>query len=154
MKTTVAILFVLLITGFATAQGSLQFSQAKVVSSIQTVPAGKVWKVTSVYGQDYTCVFLYSGSYQYHGKYLASGFKINGVNVFSYKTWIQQLYEPGCTTKINGVDWNTIAQLTTVDLNNVPNNGNIFPVWLPAGTTLEGLGANTFLSVVEFNVIP
>lgn len=140
--------------GSALAQGTLQFGQAKIVSSIQTVPAGKVWKVTSVYGQDQPCVFLYSGSYQYHGKYITAGFRINGVAIYSYKNWIQQLYEPGCTTKITGVTWQTIADLTTVDLTNVPNNGNIFPMWLPAGTTLEGLGPNTFLSVIEFNIIP
>ena len=49
------IFFLTLIFG-VNAQSNLQFSQAKLLTKVpETVPAGKVWKVTSVFGQSVAC---------------------------------------------------------------------------------------------------
>jgi hypothetical protein len=47
MKKLYLILFVLL-NQLAYAQGNLQFNQVKLVTALETVPAGKVWKIESV----------------------------------------------------------------------------------------------------------
>lgn len=52
------ILFLLLTAscfGLINAQGNLQFNQVKIISNTdapQTVPAGKVWKIESVFAND------------------------------------------------------------------------------------------------------
>ena len=47
MKKLYFILFILL-NQLAFAQGNLQFNQVKLVTALETVPAGKVWKIESV----------------------------------------------------------------------------------------------------------
>ena len=47
MKTLYIALFILL-NHLAFAQGNLQFNQVKLVTALETVPAGKVWKIESV----------------------------------------------------------------------------------------------------------
>ena len=44
------LLLIVLMLGFTViqAQGNLQFNQVKLVTTLETVPAGKVWKVESV----------------------------------------------------------------------------------------------------------
>ena len=45
MKSFAFLLFALFLSKFGFSQGNLQFNQVKLVSTIETVPAGKVWKV-------------------------------------------------------------------------------------------------------------
>ena len=47
MKTKI-LLLLMVIPFFGYTQGDLQFSQVKLVSAIETVPVGMVWKVTKV----------------------------------------------------------------------------------------------------------
>ena len=52
MKYLLTPLFLIIFVGFGQAQGNLQFNQAKIISNtdpMQTVPAGKVWKIESVF---------------------------------------------------------------------------------------------------------
>jgi hypothetical protein len=52
MKYLLTHLFLIIFVGFSQAQGNLQFNQAKIISNtdpMQTVPAGKVWKIESVF---------------------------------------------------------------------------------------------------------
>jgi hypothetical protein len=39
------------VTSFAKSQGNLQFNKVKLVSTVETVPAGKVWKVEGLHYQ-------------------------------------------------------------------------------------------------------
>ena len=41
-------LFFIGLSFFINAQGNLQFNQVKLVSSVETVPAGKVWKIENI----------------------------------------------------------------------------------------------------------
>jgi len=53
-KSILSLVFISLFGLMSYAQGSLQFNQVKIVTNVQeTVPVGKVWKVTSVYGQEF-----------------------------------------------------------------------------------------------------
>ena len=47
MKTLSFLFFTFLLLNTIYSQGNLQFNQVKLVSAIETVPAGKVWKVTN-----------------------------------------------------------------------------------------------------------
>src|SRR5436189_4970789 len=55
MKTTINLISILFLVVICKAQGTLQFNQVLIITNVQTaVPAGKVWKVTSVYGAEFT----------------------------------------------------------------------------------------------------
>jgi len=145
------------------AQGSLQFNQAKLVgNNLETVPSGKVWKVMSLYGEDFSggsCVQF--GSY-YYDKILQAGFNINGNLV-----GVQYGTGPGCyirtgscsgsivngSQECNSSGW---VDRVTNALGNVKisSMNASLPLFVPAGTTMQTLGGTTFLSVIEFNVIP
>ena len=53
MKNFFLIIILSSLTLMGKAQGNLQFNQAKLVNTIDTVPSGKVWKIES---------FIYSSS--------------------------------------------------------------------------------------------
>ena len=136
---TLSILFLLAISN---AQGNLQFNQAKIISNTdppQTVPAGKVWKIESVFtagDQDVygvqtsgTTLSLFpacgvpSFYYQYSGRYLA----INNIPI-------------------------------SFGIHNAGEQMTNLPIWVPAGSNIctctnSGLCARGY-SVIEFNIIP
>lgn len=128
----------LLLIAFAMhAQGTLQFNQVKLVTTSQTVPTGKVWKVESVIA--------------------SSDLGIN--NTGTTETKSTQITIGGNTCYINQTS-------TWVGSSNSGSNANprpygmaaseitALPIWLPAGTTLAA-GTNTqAISVIEFNIIP
>ena len=135
------IAFILLsfFTGFS--QGNLQFNQAKIISNTdppQTVPAGKVWKIESVFSNDqdiyaastsganqsfFTTCGVPSVWYFYYGRYLA----INNIPIsFGVHSSGEQMTQ--------------------------------LPIWVPAGSTIctctnSSLCARGY-SVIEFNIIP
>lgn len=135
------------------AQGTLQFNQAlKIGSATQTVPAGKVWKVTSVYGAQNACTQFenaQNSSYIFK-KMVETAYFVDGVKIISssidYNDY--RFCTSGCSSCDSGWMQSTAFNAT------FPANPNILPMWLAAGTTLASGGANTFLSVLEFNVIP
>ncbi len=107
------------------AQGNLQFNQVKLVSAIETVPAGKVWKVTNYLPTP-------NGNYQFAQIGLAEYLiNINGVAV----NLGRRAY------------YNTSYGL----MDEVRHTGDI---WLAAGTTLSAFQNIAHLSVIEFNIIP
>ena len=119
----------LLFVPFSNAQGNLQFNQVKLVSTIQTVPLGKVWKVESASyagGNAFQIGTIPSSTF---GNILPLSsflnFKINGLN--------------NCVPALGGAGGGSIS---------------VFPIWLPAGSTLEASTNVNFLSVIEFNIIP
>jgi hypothetical protein len=128
MKKVVAILSFALVCLFTQlrAQGNLQFNQVKLVTTVQTVPAGKVWKVESA---------QYSGT---------AAFLINNAGATTvYGTMV---------LNVNGTPIYPNYYLTTSG--STYSNSPLFPLWLPTGSTLSAGNGTAYLSVIEFNVVP
>lgn len=131
MKFLFAIVLALLsYVGFG--QYNLQLNQVVLVSNtLQTVPAGKVWKVESYMQAGIAApdMIEVGGSCAYsdrHHPMIVNGqtyFLING--------------SPG-----HGSSGTFLAA------------SNILPMWLPAGATLRTACAKDVLSVIEFNLVP
>ena len=107
------------------SQGNLQFSQVKLVTSLETVPVGKVWKI--------------------EGVTFSSGIPGGDGN-----TWVahNSIQINGVTTVVRSsvnVQWNGPAYETWQQT---------FPIWLPAGTTLATSTGVNYISVLEFNIAP
>lgn len=146
------------------AQGNLQFNQVKLVSSsVETVPAGKVWKIVNIFAPQISRFSANSGSVG------GCGSSCNG----SSTTWTSftMLLCPDQST------FNSTAQIR-INGNSVFFNSNS-PIWLPANTQLQGNSFScnnsagyfsgqgytchcpsqiqnvfTNISVIEFNIIP
>lgn len=104
---------------------TLIFSKALLVTSTDTVPAGKIWKVESAPAS--TSLGINSSSTAAQGN--ANTILVNGVVLYIKSTW--------------GSSYSSSA-LSVTDL----------PLWLPAGTALAA-GSNTaMVSVLEFSVSP
>jgi hypothetical protein len=115
------------------AQSSLQFNQAILVSTSQTVPVGMVWKVESVIASNQLAPGL---AYNVNaGATKSIVILINGSNAY-VKTWDEKNY-------VNGGAYSA-ASGTVTDL----------PLWLPAGTTLEASTNTLYISVLEFKISP
>ncbi len=104
---------------------SLQFSRVVLVTNLQTVPAGKVWKVESAMLTASMGINTGTSSYQSHTAVLrVDGQSINLRHTFG---------------NANGVHSQELSRL---------------PMWLPAGTTLEPSTNVGQISVIEFTVVP
>lgn len=107
---------------------TLQFSQVKLVTTVETVPANKVWKIEGIFP---TVFSRYSGSSGVTEGHIYN-LVINGNN-----------RPVGVSSFLTGY-WGTSY---------AGNIGN-FPLWIPAGTTVAA-GSNVGeISVIEFTVIP
>jgi hypothetical protein len=136
----ILVILCMLLTQFLLAQGNLQFNQVRMITfndGVQTVPAGKVWKIESVFsdGSDSypisssgssTSIFsgcgLSSVYLQYYGRYIC----INGIPI----------------------SFGILSGSTMTPL----------PFWVPGGSSIC-LGASSTYSakgynVIEFNVVP
>ena len=113
-----------LISTVTFSQGNLQFNQVKLVSSQETVPVGKVWKVESVCYSAGPTIFIQSYIYA------SMSYAING-NVLYIATITDTEYRY-----------------------NNPVKDNTFPFWLPAGSTLSAGTNMKYLSIIEFSIIP
>jgi len=140
-------LYIFIITTFlytgAFAQGNLQFNQVKLVSTIETVPAGKVWKVENYLPSSQLAIDLNRPSNQA----TAGGTKNFIMLVNSNQVFLQTTI----TREVGRDDayWNHSGYTTTSDY-------KIFdaPIWLPASTTLAASTNVLSLSVIEFNILP
>lgn len=109
------------------AQNSeLKFNQIKMVSTSETVPSGKVWKVEAA---------------------LAGNGLHNGSSTIEV---VKTITVNGNDVVIAGRSYATQSS----DGNQSYGNYTKFPFWLPAGATLAA-GSGVFeISVMEFNVVP
>jgi hypothetical protein len=125
MKTLSFLFFTFLLFNNIYSQGNLQFNQVKLVSAIETVPAGKVWKVTNYLPTP-------NGNYQFAQIGLAEYLiNINGVAMnLGRRAYYNSSY---------GL------------MDEVRHSGDI---WLAAGTTLSVVQNIAHLSVIEFNIVP
>ena len=126
MKQSIIIVFVFLSLRLF-AQGNLQFNQVKLVTVQETIPVGKVWKVTGILPSS---GFRYTSSsstppYEY-------GLLVNGIQrIIGHGSYVNGYYSSGFTAQSFGGD-----------------------LWLPGGTTLAA-GSNVGeISIIEFNIVP
>ncbi|MCC6600126.1 MAG: hypothetical protein IT223_05580 [Crocinitomicaceae bacterium] len=166
MKTTLSISILLLAGIFGLHAQTLQYSQALIVSNtMQTVPAGKVWKVTSVYGDSFMCVspatpYVDGGSSFFNTKYasyVGSGFKVNGNPVFSFRTWRGNTSSPLTSIRIfndNACTDEYSSYTRSASTYDISPNPNLFPLWIPENSTLQSNASTIFVSVLEFTVVP
>ena len=108
------------------AQGNLQFNQVLLVTSTQTVPSGKVWKVENAIAT--------------HLLASCSTDPLHSIVVNGFSATITQGGQVGFDGYCFG--WRGLASVTE------------FPLWLPAGTTLAAGSNVNALSVIEFNIVP
>ena len=133
MKTLYIALFILL-NHLAFAQGNLQFNQVKLVTALETVPAGKVWKIESV---------IYNIPSEM-SSYQTSGSLSCGVNTF----W-------NFAIEVAGVPTKTGQGVGSLQLSNISYTQGYteLPIWLPGGATLSGGPCLNKVSILEFNII-
>lgn len=112
---------------------SLTYSQVKLVSSIETVPANKVWKINNVL----PTAGLTDAGTPMSGSSRHFTVLINGQTIFVISTsWIGR--------------WNSSESGVASNSHSIGDS----PIWLPSGTTLA-VGSNLYaISVTEFNVVP
>ena len=113
---------------------TLQFSQVKLVTVQETVPAGKVWKVESV---------IYNIGYDQSG-YQTSGSSSCDISYFR-----------SVAISINGIPTKVGQGTATASYSNLSytHSYTILPIWLPAGATLSGGPCNNQVSVIEFSIV-
>lgn len=137
LKIKIGIAFILfsivLNAGRLNAQ-SLAFSQVILLTSQQIVPQGKVWKLENCAGPRTTV-----GSYTSNVFPADHTFSINGTTVSASKM-----------DNLVGAPNGSYGVIATSGMSSVTG----FPLWFPAGTTVD-IGTNlSFLSIIEFTVIP
>lgn len=134
MKKLYFILFILL-NQLAFAQGNLQFNQVKLVTALETVPAGKVWKIESV---------IYNIPSEM-SSYQTSQSLSCGVNTFQ-----------NFAIEVAGVPTKTGQGVNALQLSNITYTQGYteLPIWLPGGATLSGGPCLNKVSILEFNIIP
>jgi len=118
----------------ASAQGNLQFNQVKLVTSLETVPLGKVWKIESVI---YNIPLTAQGYQNTNGSCNSTSSESTGIEIAGVPTKVGQ-----------GTQAASYSSLTYT------HSYTILPLWIPAGTTLSGGTCLNKISVIEFNIIP
>jgi hypothetical protein len=129
-------ILILLLCGslaFGLKSQTLSFSQVMLVSSVQTVPQGKVWKVENILPAVRPTITNFSGQSAVDFTLI-----INGLNVFYLSSESRGYLGSSFTTGITAVSAGIGAS----------------PIWLPAGTTLAAGNNLHGISVIEFNVLP
>ncbi len=109
------------------AQGNLQFNQVKLITTVETVPVGKTWKISS---------FLPSpnGNYQSITQPAAAEYLIS-INGYSVNLGRR-------------AHFNNNYQIHQQEVRSMEE------FWLPTGATLGILQNIAFLSILEFNIVP
>ena len=109
-------------TFFAAAQNSMEFSRVLLVETLDSVPQGKIWKVTNILP---TLDGTGSSEIQVNGNdiVVAFNYKLSFFRGPSNEEFLNNHY-----------------------------NGLQGPYWLPEGTTLEAGTNVQYISVIEFNI--
>jgi len=124
----------IILSNLACAQGNLQFNQVKLVTSLETVPSGKVWKIESVI---YNIAATASGYQASNGSCNSTSYESTSIEIASVPTKVGQGTQAASYSNL---------QYT--------HSYTILPLWIPAGTTLSGGTCLNKISVIEFNIIP
>jgi hypothetical protein len=125
-------LFFIGLSFFINAQGNLQFNQVKLVSSVETVPAGKVWKIENILPGVRPTTTSWGNST------LDFIININNQTVYYLSSESKGSLFGNGQTGISSI---------SVGIGNAP-------IWLPAGSILSA-GTNVLsVNVLEFNLVP
>lgn len=139
----VFLFFAMILLGDLFAQGNLQFSQVKLVSTQETVPAGKIWKLENYL----PTVSLANDLNRLPNQATAGGTRNFVILVNSVPIYLQT----NISREVGRDDayWNQQGYAAVSDF-------KIFdaPIWFPAGTTLAASTNVGFISVMEFNIVP
>ena len=135
----ILLILAIAISSASFAQGNLQFNQVKLVTTVETVPAGKVWKVESATFQGGAPICVGAGP--------NSGCGSQNIIYTSYQASMSYLINGASGYIAHGTYGGTAANASS-------NVIDPFPIWLPAGTTLAAGTNMMHLSVIEFNVVP
>ena len=133
MKSIVFLVFLIWL-GVSYAQGNLQFNQVKLVSALETVPAGKVWKIESVI---YNIPQTASGYQSTNGGCSYIYYESTAIEIAGIPTKVGQGTQPAAYSNLA-----------------YTHSYTMLPVWIPAGTTLSGGTCLNKVSVIEFNIVP
>jgi hypothetical protein len=115
-------------------QYNLDFSQVKLVSVQETVPANKVWKIESVI---YNIPQTSSGVQTSNGSCTSGSYESTAILV------------DGTSTKVgNGTVPAAYSNVTNT------HSYTSLPFWIPAGTKLSGGTCLNKISIIEFNIQP
>jgi hypothetical protein len=157
MRKIVTLLSLFVFIASSAKAQTLSFSQALIVSSsVETVPNDKVWKLTSAYGEYEGCAGYFNNDYNglRYKQAILTDFFVNGVkinvvreNLFNNSVAHFSLNTCSGSSSTSNQNWNYA-------IGNRSASPVIFPMWIPAGTTVNTGGSTVKLSVLEFNVIP
>ena len=128
------VLYILLSYICIAAQGNLQFNQVKLVSAVETVPVGKVWKIESVI---YNIPQTASGYQSTNGGCSYAYYESTAIEIAGIPTKVGQGTQPAAYSNLA-----------------YTHSYTMLPVWIPAGTTLSGGTCLNKISVIEFNIVP
>jgi len=120
-------------------QGNLQFNQVKLVSTVETVPVGKVWKVESATFVGGAPICIGAGA--------NAGCGQHNTAYTSYQAAMSYLINGSVAYIAHATFGNTVPQTSSLVI-------DPFPFWLPAGTSLASGTNMMHLNVIEFNVVP
>jgi len=119
---------------FSQSAGNLQFNRVILVgASADTVPVGKIWKIESVLSSNQLAPGLPANNVAQEKTNILQ-IKINN-NVIAIAAWLENVY-----SSYRG--HSAFGQITEL------------PIWLPAGTSVENASNATYISILEFNIIP
>ena len=131
MKQSILIVFLFLSLRLF-SQGNLQFSQVKLVTTSETVPAGKVWKIENILPGVRPTTTSWGNST------LDFTININNQTVYYLSSESKGSLFGNGQTGISSI---------SVGIGNAP-------IWLPAGSILSA-GTNVLsVNVLEFNLVP
>lgn len=128
------IIFVFIFCKFekVNAQSGLAFSQVILVgSTADTVPAGKVWKIETIWS-------------------------FNSGVVNSNCSSVASAIDYARAININSVTLYPVSATQTGSSGNIFSSGEAasFPYWIPAGTSVQAYCSGSQISVVEFTILP
>ena len=133
-KKNIILLFFCFLCNLLQAQGSLQFNQVILLNSSSTVPTGKVWKLESAINGSNPNPSLCNSC--------NIGIQDCAMSIIINNTHI-------CVSKFHENIIGTSLANSAAASESAYNPTN-FPIWLPAGTTID-LGKNAvFISILEF----
>lgn len=137
------VFFLFFFIGSCFAQGNLQFNQAKLVSTQETVPVGKVWKLENYLPNTALATDLNRPSNQP----TAGGLRnfiilVNAIPIYLQTNISREVGRDDAYWNQQG--YAAAAEFKVLDA----------PMWFPAGTTLAASTNVGFISVLEFNIVP
>jgi hypothetical protein len=133
-----------------------------VSNTQQTVPAGKVWKVTSTYGTTLFCDDAINSNGYWGGTgtklvFLTNSFLVSRTRMFSFNEFAGGKYQSCAYSGVTPITGSSLTNCPASAKNqgfpDIAANPNILPIWLPAGTTVQTSANTVFLSVLEFDVV-